>query len=96
MVFLWLESSWNNKTKNIIEQSKLNKEERVQNIYGVYELKNKQLIETVFQYMEETGQDSYNVNDISTALGHDSADEFKEIVKVPSTHIKTRKLRFSV
>ena len=43
---------------------------------------NKQLIETVFQYMEETGQDSYNVNDISTALGHDSADEFKEIVKV--------------
>lgn len=33
------------KTKNIIEQSKLNKEERVQNIYGVYELKNKQLIE---------------------------------------------------
>ena len=34
-----------NKTKNIIEQSKLNKEERVQNIYGVYELKNKQLIE---------------------------------------------------
>ena len=33
------------KTKNIIEQSKLNKEERAQNIYGVYELKNKQLIE---------------------------------------------------
>ena len=43
---------------------------------------NKQLKETVFQYMEETGQDSYNVNDISTALGHDSADKFKEIVKV--------------
>lgn len=33
------------KTKNIIEQSKLNKEERMQNIQGVYELKNKQLIE---------------------------------------------------
>lgn len=33
------------KTKNIIEQSKLNKEDRAQNIYGVYELKNKQLIE---------------------------------------------------
>lgn len=33
------------KTKNIIEQSKLNKEERRQNIQGVYELQNKQLIE---------------------------------------------------
>ena len=32
------------KTKNIIEQSKLNKEDRIQNIQGVYELKNKQLI----------------------------------------------------
>src|SRR5690554_6412741 len=43
---------------------------------------NKQLKETVFQYMEETGQESYFVNDISKALGHDSADDFKEIVKV--------------
>ena len=33
------------KTKNIIEQSKLNKEDRTQNIQGVYKLKNKQLIE---------------------------------------------------
>lgn len=33
------------KTKNIIEQSKLNKEDRMQNIQGVYELKNKKLIE---------------------------------------------------
>ena len=33
------------KTKNIIEQSKLNKEDRMQNIQGVYKLKNKQLIE---------------------------------------------------
>lgn len=33
------------KTKNIIEQSKLNKEDRIQNIQGVYKLKNKQLIE---------------------------------------------------
>ena len=33
------------KTKNIIEQSKLNKEDRQQNIQGVYELKNKKLIE---------------------------------------------------
>ena len=33
------------KTKNIIEQSKLNKEDRLQNIYGVYELTNRQLIE---------------------------------------------------
>lgn len=32
------------KTKNIIEQSKLNKEERKQNIQGVYELKNEELI----------------------------------------------------
>ena len=33
------------KTKNIIEQSKLNKEEREKNIQGVYKLRNKQLIE---------------------------------------------------
>lgn len=33
------------KTKNIIEQSKLNKEDREQNIKGVYKLENKQLIE---------------------------------------------------
>lgn len=32
------------KTKNIIEQSKLNKEDRMQNIQGAYKLKNKQLI----------------------------------------------------
>ena len=32
------------KTKNIIEQSKLNKEEREKNIQGVYKLKNKKLI----------------------------------------------------
>lgn len=33
------------KTKNIIEQSKLNKEDRENNIKGVYELKNKQIID---------------------------------------------------
>lgn len=33
------------KTKNIIEQSKLNKEDRMKNIQGVYELRNKHLIE---------------------------------------------------
>ena len=32
------------KTKNIIEQSKLNKEKRLKNIQGVYELKNKQVL----------------------------------------------------
>ena len=32
------------KTKNIIEQSKLNKEDRQQNIQGVYELENKQAL----------------------------------------------------
>ena len=32
------------KTKNIIEQSKLNKEDRQQNIQGVYSLQNKSLI----------------------------------------------------
>ena len=32
------------KTKNIIEQSKLNKEQRLQNIQNVYELKNKQIL----------------------------------------------------
>ena len=33
------------KTKNIIEQSKLNKEERIQNIKDAYELKNRQKLE---------------------------------------------------
>lgn len=33
------------KTKNIIEQSKLNKEERIKNIQGVYNLRNEQLIQ---------------------------------------------------
>ena len=42
---LELVNNWLIKTKNIIEQSKLNKEDRMQNIQGVYELKNKQLIE---------------------------------------------------
>ena len=32
------------KTKNIIEQSKLNKEDRLKNIQGVYELRNKQIL----------------------------------------------------
>ena len=32
------------KTKNIIEQSKLNKQERAENIRGVYELRNKELL----------------------------------------------------
>ena len=32
------------KTKNIIEQSKLNKEDRLQNIQGVYSLQNERLI----------------------------------------------------
>lgn len=32
------------KTKNIVEQSKLNKEERIKNIDGVYKLENSQLI----------------------------------------------------
>ena len=30
------------KTKNIVEQSKLNKEDRIKNIHGVYELINKE------------------------------------------------------
>lgn len=34
------------KTKNIVEQSKLNKEQREKNIQGVYELQNKELIES--------------------------------------------------
>ena len=33
------------KIKNIIEQSKLNKEDRMQNVQGVYELKNKKILE---------------------------------------------------
>ena len=35
------------KTKNITEQSKLNKDERQENVIGVYELKNKQYIESL-------------------------------------------------
>ena len=42
---LELENNCLLKTKNIIEQSKLNKEDREKNIKGVYELKNRLLIE---------------------------------------------------
>ena len=42
---------------------------------------NKQLKETVIQFMEEQGKDSYNVNDISDALGYNKANDFKEVVK---------------
>ena len=42
---------------------------------------NKQLKETVIQFMEDQGKDSYNVNDISDALGHNKANDFKEVVK---------------
>ena len=42
---------------------------------------NKQLKETVIQCMEEQGKDSYNVNDISDALGYNKANDFKEVVK---------------
>ena len=42
---LELENNCLLKTKNIIEQSKLNKEDREKNIQGVYELKDRQLIE---------------------------------------------------
>lgn len=41
-VDLKLENNSLIKTKNIVEQSKLNKEERIRNIQGVYELKNKE------------------------------------------------------
>ncbi len=44
-----LEITYDNKSllkvKNIIEQSKLNKEEREKNIQGVYQLRNKQILE---------------------------------------------------
>lgn len=42
---------------------------------------NQQLKETVINYMEEQEQESYYVNEVSDGLGHNSADEFKEVVK---------------
>ena len=39
---LYCESHCLYKTKNIIEQSKLNKEDRQENIQGVYEIRNKE------------------------------------------------------
>ena len=57
------------KTKNIIEQSKLNREEREQNIQGVYELKNEQLLENkkllIFDDIYTTGS---TVNECSKML----------------------------
>ena len=57
------------KTKNIIEQSKLNKEEREKNIQGVYQLKNKKLIENkkilIFDDIYTTGN---TVNECSKVL----------------------------
>lgn len=57
------------KTKNIIEQSKLNKEERFQNIEGVYKLKNEKLLENkkvlIFDDIFTTGS---TVNECSKIL----------------------------
>lgn len=57
------------KTKNIIEQSKLNKEDRIQNIEGVYSLKDTKLIENkkilIFDDIFTTGS---TVNECSKIL----------------------------
>ena len=57
------------KTQNIIEQSKLNKEERTKNVQGVYEIKNEQLIQNkkilLFDDVYTTGS---TVNECSRAL----------------------------
>ena len=57
------------KTQNIIEQSKLNKEERTKNIQGVYEIKNEQLIQNkkilLFDDVYTTGS---TVNECSRVL----------------------------
>jgi len=57
------------KTKNIIEQSKLNKEDRIQNIEGVYSLKNERKLENkkilIFDDIFTTGS---TVNECSKIL----------------------------
>ena len=57
------------KTQNIIEQSKLNKEERTKNVQGVYEIKNEQLIQNkkilLFDDVYTTGS---TVNECSRVL----------------------------
>ena len=57
------------KKQNIIEQSKLNKEERTKNVQGVYEIKNEQLIQNkkilLFDDVYTTGS---TVNECSRVL----------------------------
>ena len=69
------------KTKNIIEQSKLNKEERQKNVLGVYELKNKQLLENkkilLFDDIYTTGS---TVNECSKILKETNPREIGVLV----------------
>ena len=69
------------KTKNIIEQSKLNKEERENNIKDVYELKNDQLLENkkilIFDDIYTTGS---TVNECSKILRKANSTEIGILV----------------
>lgn len=64
------------KTKNIVEQSKLNKQDRLENIIGVYELKNKYKLENkkilIFDDIFTTGS---TVNECSKILRQASPTE---------------------
>ena len=58
------------KTKNIIEQSKLNKEERKINIQGVYEIKNSALIKNKKILLID---DIYTTGSTVESIGHEIA-----------------------
>ena len=76
------------KKKNIIEQSKLNKEDRMQNIQGVYELRNKQLIENKkILLIDDIYTTGSTVNEISKLLKLNGINEvyiFTFLTKVNS------------
>ena len=64
------------KTKNIIEQSKLNKEDREKNIQGVYELQNKQLIENKkILLIDDIYTTGSTVNECSRILRQENPNE---------------------
>ena len=64
------------KTKDIIEQSKLNKEQRQKNIYGVYELKNgKKLENKKIILVDDIFTTGSTVNEASRILSNTNVKE---------------------
>lgn len=69
------------KTKNIVEQSKLNRDDRIQNVKGVYDIKNKQLIKNKkILLIDDIYTTGSTVNECSKILRQGSPTEIGVLV----------------